>query len=50
MEAKATDGSEKMEGVVRTMPVVVVKEKREAFRALSGGGIGMDVGLLAERV
>ncbi len=48
-EVKARDGSEKVERVMRTMPVVVVKEKRQTVGALSGRGIGMSISPFAER-
>jgi hypothetical protein len=47
-EAEARDGSEEVERVMRTMPVVIVEEKREAVGALSGRGIGVSVSPLAE--
>jgi hypothetical protein len=46
--AETRDGSEKVEGVMRTMPVVVVKERREAVGALSGRGVSVSVSPFAE--
>ena len=49
VEAKARDGSEEVERVMRTVPVVVVEEEGETVRALSGRGVSMSVSPLAKR-
>jgi len=48
-KTKARDGSEKVEGVMRAMPVVVMEKEREAVGALGGGGIGVSISPLAKR-
>ena len=41
-------GGEALKGVMRAVPVAMVKEERMAFYALVGVGRGVSVGLLAE--
>ena len=48
-EAESGDGRAEFAGVMRTMPVVVVKEEREACCALVGVGVGVSVSPFAQR-
>ena len=49
MEREARSRREEVEGVMRAMPVIVVEEGSEAVGALSGRGVRVSVGPLAER-
>ena len=48
-KSESGNGRAEVEGMMRAMPVVVVKERLEAGGALVGVGVGVSVGPLAQR-